>query len=284
MKKKIIFSIAIILVVFLIAGIIRYDVFGQQVPIIAYHHFLNNSEIKKYKNVPGYVVTSENFDKQMKYLADNGYKSITLDELLCWKKGKCKIPKKSVVIVIDDGLTSTYHYAKPTLEKYNFTATLFTISSRMEEQTHAWRASTLDYIGKDMLQSDDKTINIQSHSHDLHYKEDNKKAIEIKNYDEINADLKTSKEILNAKYLAYPFNSYNYNMLKALKNNGYLLAFKGGSKKTYKNEYKYITSRIFVNNDMEFFKSIFETKEFNQSLKDKIIEDLMVLKKKIMHK
>ena len=63
-----------------------------------------------------------------------------------------------------------------------------------------------------------------------------------------------------------------------------MLAFKGGSKKTYKNENNYLISRIFVNNDMEYFKSIFTTKKFNQSLKDKIIQDLMLIKKKIVKK
>ena len=264
--------------------IVKYDLFGQQVPIIAYHHFLNDEEIKNYKNASNYVVSEENFDKQMKYLFEEEYKSITIDELLCWKNGKCKIPKKSFVIVIDDGLTSAFKYAEPILKKYNFTATLFTISSRMGETTPKWDRSVLNYIGKDMLLNNNKIIDIQSHSHNLHYKENNQKAIEIKNYKEIYDDLKTSKKILNAKYLAYPFNSFNYNILKALKNNDYLLAFKGGSKKTYKNEYKYLISRIFVNNDMEYFKSIFETKKFNQSLKDKIIQDLMLIKKKIVKK
>ena len=48
------------------------------------------------------------------------YKTITLDELNCWKKGKCNIPKKAFLVVADDGLTSVHKYAEPILKKYGY--------------------------------------------------------------------------------------------------------------------------------------------------------------------
>lgn len=281
-KNIIIIFIIILLLLFITIFSMHYDAFGKQVPVLLYHHFLTEEELKKYDNSSEYVVSVETFDKQLQYLYDNGYDSITLDELNCWKNNKCNIPEKSFVIVIDDGLISTFRYAKPILEKYGYTATLFTISSRINYNIEDWDYTKLQYVTSDIVESNDNIIDIQSHSHDMHHMISNDKAIETMNCDEINNDLKESKKILNSQYLAYPFNTFNKCVFEALENNDYLLAFRGTNKKTYKNEYKYMTSRIFINNDMEYFKSIFETDSFDQSLKDKILSDLVWLKKEVI--
>lgn len=281
-KRTFIYITITILFVLLLILFKEYNIKGQQVPILLYHHFLTEEELKNYNNSDEYAVSVENFEKQMKYLYEQNYKTITLDELYCWKKNKCKIPTKSFVIVMDDGLTSIHKYAKPVLEKYQYQATLFTISSRVDETTKPWDATNYQYIGNDIIKTKDDTIDIQSHSNDLHKKIDGHKAIETLNYQEIYQDLNESKKILNARYLAYPFNTFNQDIFKALEKNNYLLAFRGTNKKTYKGEYEYMISRIFINNDLNRFKTIFETNEYNQTLIDKIKTDLVRIKKMVM--
>ena len=285
MKKKKIFVFSFIILFLLIIVYLlvkHYDFGGQQIPVLLYHHFLTDEELKEYDNTDEYAVSAENFERQMKYLYENNYKTITLDELNCWKKGKCNIPKKAFVVVADDGLTSVHKYAEPILKKYGYSATLFTISSRVTKKTPKWDPETYLYIGEDVLNEENKIVNIQSHTHDLHKMIDNSKAVEVTDYKEIYEDLKKSKNILDSSYLAYPFNTYNKKIFKALDKNGYKLAFRGTNKKTYKNEYKYMISRIFVNNDMERFKKIFETDDFNQSLTDKIKSDVLKIKKMVI--
>lgn len=281
MKKRYIALICIVLVVLIavILEIVKLDLKGQQVPILLYHHFLTSEELKNYDNSDEYAVNIDILKEQMEYLHKNGYESITLDELYKWKKGKITIPKKCFVITIDDGLTSTFRYAKDIFEEYGYTATLFTISSRVDDKTREWNPTTYQYIGQDVIkENDNKTINIQSHSHDLHHMEGVKKAVETYNYDEILNDVKKAKTVLNAKFWAYPFNTYNNNMFKALRKNDFLLAFRGTNHMTYKNEYSYMTSRIFVNNDIEYFKSIFETDKYKQNLIDKVKSQLVHIK------
>ena len=57
---------------------------GQQIPVLI-SSFLTPEE-KEIYNDGGYSVTTTTFEKQMKWLYENGYKSITPDELYCWKK------------------------------------------------------------------------------------------------------------------------------------------------------------------------------------------------------
>ncbi len=281
-RKIIIILVILIFLIFALMLLLHYNLSGQQIPVLLYHHFLTEDELSEFDNSEEYVVSLENFEKQMEYLYNNGYKSITLDDLYCFKKNECNIPDKAFVITIDDGLISTYRYAKPILEKYGYTATLFTISSRVEEENEDWDSTTLQYVDSSFLNADDNTIFIQSHSHDFHNMVEGKKKIETMDYNEIYNDLEKSKEILNAEYLAFPFNTYNNDAFKALENNNYKMAFIGRNKKTYINEYFYMTSRIFVNNDFSRFTSIFETDDFNQTLVDKVKSDLLRLKKKVI--
>ncbi len=282
MKRKAFFIIGLILLILGISFVlIRYSVGGQQVPVLLYHHFLTEEELSNFDNQENYAVSIESFELQMKYLHDNDYQSITMDQLHCWRENKCSIPSKSFVIAIDDGLISSFRYANEILQKYGYTATLFTITSRITDNEEVWDSSILQYINSKCLNSD-SNIDIQSHTHDLHKKINGENAILTKTYDEIFEDIKTSKEITGSKYLAYPFNTYNRETFKALKENDFLLAFRGTNKKTYKNEYKYMISRIFVNNDFEYFKSIFETNDFNQGIFEKVKSDLIYIKKELI--
>ena len=90
----------------------------QKVPILAYHTFGKAS--KSRLSIPGHV-----FDQQMAYLKTNGYRVIRLSDLIDFLQLKKPLPKKAVVITIDDGYRSVYDIAYPILKKYGFTATLF---------------------------------------------------------------------------------------------------------------------------------------------------------------
>ncbi len=52
------------------------------------------------------TVTQAAFEEQMKLLKEKGYRVITLDQFLDFLEFKSQIPKKSVVITIDDGWRS----------------------------------------------------------------------------------------------------------------------------------------------------------------------------------
>ncbi|MBW2643613.1 MAG: polysaccharide deacetylase family protein [Deltaproteobacteria bacterium] len=90
----------------------------QTVPVLAYYSFSENKPNKV-------SITQGNFKAQMKYLKENNYHVITLDQLLDFLDYKEQIPEKSVVITFDDGWSSAYDFAFPILKKYGFPATFF---------------------------------------------------------------------------------------------------------------------------------------------------------------
>lgn len=73
-------------------------------------------------------VSVNSFRTQMEYLKVHGYRTITMaqaHEML--ESGN--IPPKTVAITFDDGYATFYKDALPILQEYNFTATVYVISS-----------------------------------------------------------------------------------------------------------------------------------------------------------
>jgi peptidoglycan/xylan/chitin deacetylase (PgdA/CDA1 family) len=90
------------------------------VPILCYHRFGPRSS--------QLAVTPAAFEAQMDYLARNGYHVIPLERLAGHLERGEEIPRKSVVLTIDDGYRSTYEVAFPVLRKHGFPATVFLYS------------------------------------------------------------------------------------------------------------------------------------------------------------
>ena len=90
----------------------------QVVPILTYHRFAKecNSVL---------CIPTDIFAKQMEYLKNNGYHVITSDDLFAFLDYREALPKKTVMITVDDGFRSVYDIAFPIMKKYGFTATLF---------------------------------------------------------------------------------------------------------------------------------------------------------------
>lgn len=86
---------------------------GKSIIVLSYHQI---------RNLEGYdtIVNLTNFDNQMNYLNDTGYKSITYQEWKDWKNGLRDIPEKSVIIVFDDGSQTVYSNAYPIMNSYGF--------------------------------------------------------------------------------------------------------------------------------------------------------------------
>jgi peptidoglycan/xylan/chitin deacetylase (PgdA/CDA1 family) len=87
------------------------------VPVLCYHRFGSKpSQL---------AVTPAAFEAQMDYLAKNGYQVIPLSRLIGFLERGEPVPRKSVVLTIDDGYRSTYEIAFPILRKHGFPATVF---------------------------------------------------------------------------------------------------------------------------------------------------------------
>jgi biotin operon repressor len=122
----------------------------QTVPVLSYHQFSETVTNKM-------TVSRSAFEEQMKFLKDDGYHVITIDDLLDFLDFKKQVPKKSVVITIDDGWRSMYDIAFPILKQYGYPATLFVYTDLI---TGSYKTLSWDLIQK-MAESG---IDIQCHT------------------------------------------------------------------------------------------------------------------------
>ncbi|MFZ3171373.1 MAG: polysaccharide deacetylase family protein [Carboxydocellales bacterium] len=103
------------------------------VPILMYHKVSPDLRAGGY----GLRVSPDNFEQQIKLLADLGYQSVNLGEVVAFLRQGRPIPEKSVVITFDDGYRDNFYWARPILLKYGFRATFFLVSERVGK-TNTW--------------------------------------------------------------------------------------------------------------------------------------------------
>jgi len=189
----------------------------QVVPILSYHRFAENCDSLLCQ--PARV-----FDQQMKYLKDNGYRVITLAELYEFLKYRNSIPKRSVVISIDDGYRSAYNIAWPILKKYDFVATFFIYIDFVGVSKNAITWDQLREMKKSGFEIGAHTI---SHC-DL--TRQNKGEDAQAYMARIEKELGMSKQIIDKKlnqntvFLAFPYGRYNHRVLDMCKRLGYTIA------------------------------------------------------------
>lgn len=190
----------------------------QTVPIISYHKFSKNK-------ADVLTVTESAFAEQMKFLKENGYRVITLDEFFDFLDFKRPIPKKSVVITIDDNWSSVYEIAFPILKRYGYPATLFVYTDLIlpGRKTLSWDL---------LVQMSKNGIDIQGHtkSHrNLNKREGQESFREY--FEAVKKELTESAEIIrkrlhkDVKYLAYPYGETNPIIIALLMKLGYRGAF-----------------------------------------------------------
>lgn len=248
-NKKIIIISSITIIVLVVIGIILY--YPQKIAILGYHSFYKD-EVETASN---YTMNIENFEEQMQYLHDKGYRTLSLDEYYCWKKDKCKFPRKSVVITFDDGYLSNYMYALEVLNKYNFKATIFTIGAYVPEKSKDGKNT--DYMSLEQInqiKAENENISFASHTYNKHYE-----GFENKDFDSMIEDIKNFNNIIETEYHAFPFGLFNENMQKAYKSEGYKLAFGFGPtskefRKSRKKDDDFNIPRLCISSDMSLTK------------------------------
>ena len=140
------------------------DEISTQVPILMYHHLsedVTNSE----------MVSPEQFEAQIRALAEAGYTGISFDELQAYVLRGEPLPEKPVVITFDDGYRSNYTLAYPILQKYGMKATIFAIGVSFGKDHYKDTDYTITpHFGADEAAEMTAAglISIQSHTYDMH--------------------------------------------------------------------------------------------------------------------
>ena len=227
----------------------------QSVPILCYHRFGD-------KHGKMSVPTSL-FRQQMKYLYDNNYRVISLKDAIGFFKGKKSIPKRSVVITIDDGYRSNYSEAFPVFKEFNFPATIFLYSDFLGARD----ALTSEQI-KTMYNSG--LIDFQPHSKthpNLAIRKENESMADYRNRldDEIETPKRRIQKIINTDIFsfAYPFGDTNEIVINKLKSKQFSIAatVQPGSNTAYSSQYMLRRTMIFGDHTEEEFIAALKVSE-----------------------
>lgn len=101
----------------------RADV-GAGIPVLIYH------EIATDGRPPGEtVIALERFEAQMRWLAEHGYRTLSMAELVAIVSGRTPIPARAVVLTFDDGWKNVLN-AVPVLERHRMKASFWIIADK----------------------------------------------------------------------------------------------------------------------------------------------------------
>lgn len=98
-----------------------------RVPILMYHYISAPPDPGDRLRID-LSVLPENFDAQMRWLAENNYHTITLADLYTHLAVGAPLPENPIILTFDDGYVDHYENAFPILQKYGFTGAFFVLA------------------------------------------------------------------------------------------------------------------------------------------------------------
>jgi peptidoglycan/xylan/chitin deacetylase (PgdA/CDA1 family) len=180
----------------------------QAVPILYYHSVMHEAgnELK---------IPPEQFEAQMAYLQDNGYQSVSLEQLYRATYQGGILPENPFVITFDDGYVDNYTTAFPIVTKYGFTAAIFMIT---------------DYINGEGFLSWEQLKELVANGWEIESHTTNHPYLTKVNTSTVLSELHSSKELLEKElgrpvsFFAYPYGDFNTKVVQAVKDTDYLMA------------------------------------------------------------
>lgn len=187
-----------------------------KIPVLMYHDV---------KDIPsstdGNVIPQKDFEAQLKWLKDNGFTTITMQEFIDAYQRKIFLPKKSVLITLDDGFKSIKTIVNPLLKKYDLRATSFIIGSYINRPEWHLTKNEIQEIARDGF------IDFESHTYDLHKDGSVRGIINETPVADIVSDIRQNEAIIGhqTRAFCYPFGAFSEHSIEALKQANVPFAF-----------------------------------------------------------
>lgn len=134
--------------------------------VIMYHHM---TQSQKYVN--DYNIHVSQFERDLMYLKENGYQTVTTQQLFSYIYAGKPLPSKSCMITFDDGFRSVYVYAYPLLKQYDMTAIVNIIGSCADTASQTEDNNVLyAYLSwEEIIELDNSGVfEIGNHTYDMH--------------------------------------------------------------------------------------------------------------------
>ena len=212
----------------------------KQIPVIMYHGVSDTTW-----GLEGLFMKVADFEAQMKYLNDNGYETIFIEDI-----EKDYTGKKVVALTFDDGYVDFYTNVLPIIKKYNIKTNLYIITGT---------TSSEKYVNEEQIKELSNSGLVSIGSHTVTHN-----ALATLNVEQIETELKDSKEYLEnllgkeIQTISYPTGSYNSTVLNtAEKYYKYgITTINGVQSMGNFSKYKIIRKAIYRSSGMNTFKSI----------------------------
>ncbi len=165
------------------------------------------------------------FEKQMRYLAENGYKTISVNEACKILVREAEIPARNVCITFDDGYLDNYRNAFPILEKYGLKATVFLTAGFVGRKKNA----SAEYLSWQDIGEMRKSGVFEFGCHSLSHRN-----LAGLGSEDLKEEIGTAKKIMKDKTgeridtFAYPFgwqSSFDGKVIDAVRGEGFSCAF-----------------------------------------------------------
>ena len=191
---------------------------AEKLPVLMYHFFYSEADGGMRKDT-NHVEAGE-LDEQLDWLEQNGYTTLSMEEVLCFMQGRSNIPEKSVVITIDDGDPTVHQYAYPVIREHNMHAVLFLITG--------WAGQSPQNY--DFWEMREDGLELQSHGFLTHQGGcpgmGHGGRLLCMDHDEGVADTRMSFDTADGGFVyCYPFGDYNENARGILRDAGTEMAF-----------------------------------------------------------
>ncbi len=228
----------------------------QVVPILTYHDIELVSRSR-------FSITADLFEQQLRYLKENGYVGVTLEQLARFLRYEEPLAKKAVVITIDDGYKSAKTIAAPLLQKYGFPATFFIYT---------------DFIGggrNALTWNELKELKSMGFAVEGHSKTHNNLAVPPANESpteraaRLDAETIGTKQLMEqrigapVRYIAYPYGGFDSEVVAKVKAAGYEVGFgaQKGSNPFFIDRYRLKRYSVFMEKDLTKFVEMLRTFE-----------------------
>lgn len=86
------------------------------------------------RNATDTLISTEALENQLKSLYENGYVTITQQDVLDYYNNEKLLPRKSLLLLFEDGRRDTAIFAQKIMEKYNYKATMLTYADKFSKK------------------------------------------------------------------------------------------------------------------------------------------------------
>ena len=198
-----------------------------RIPVLAYHSILPAAYYyPRYVSNP-WVLSLDTFYLQMRYLYENGFTTITSDQLIDFLFNDGMLPENPIVLTFDDGYLDNALFAAPIMRQFGFIGMQFLITGLIPEYTRPIAANPIQHMSTAEIMETMDVFEFGSHTHAMHEFVRGTPLLVSESVDAIREDILRSFEypLTFTTGFAYPFGRHSDNARQALQEAGVRFAF-----------------------------------------------------------